>query len=431
MNENHRMPPTPPVRTRASYRDKFILIVAMSIILMIGAGAIWLMAYNREETSRDVAHDLAKGWGGEVLIQGPVIDLSSGTTVGLPESVDIKASVNSQILRRNIYQAEVFKADVEISGKLLPVSAPADTTGTAEPLRFVIAINGGDLADDGELTIGGRKLKLEKGDNCLMATVGPEIAAATPYCARFKVRGGEDLRFKPSSNRNSMTISGNSSEPSFSGGSLPVERTVADNSFTATWQNFTCKSNDGYWRDETESNAIAPDVEDKLPEGYISPYCSGCGVKFVSGVDGYRKVVRAIKYAYLIILLTFVGVFATEILSRRHIPMLNYFLIGAALVVFYSLLLSIAEQLNFDWAYLISAVMTIGLICVYLRTMLHSRRLAIYNGIFLSIIYGTCYVMLCVSTLALLIGSLLIFMAIALAMYVSLKISPKEATPLQ
>lgn len=410
----------PPTSFGARYTGKIMLIIVMSILLMIGAGAIWLMAYDRERTSEEISNSISEEWGNSASISSPVIKIGKSVILPAVHTVDITADIKSETLHRNIYETKVYTADITMSGELDPEALKADsltgaTTFTIElyPLSSTV--------ETGSLNIGGKQLPLKQSTNGLSATLPADLlnGSEATYTTKLKVRMSTDLNFKLFTDINTVSITGDSDSPSFVGSSSPAERAISDSGFKATWRNVACAKpdSDGVLVEDSVSGASYVYYEETDTEE------NGCGVKFVPGIDSYRKVVRAIKYAYLIILLTFMAVFATEVLSRRNIPLLNYFLIGAALVVFYSLLLSIAELLNFDYAYLISATMTIGLICIYLRTMLHSRRLAIYNGVFLTALYAVCYVMLCVSTYALLTGSLLIFLSLAGAMNISLRIS--------
>lgn len=143
-------------------------------------------------------------------------------------------------------------------------------------------------------------------------------------------------------------------------------------------------------------------------------------------MDRYQKVARALKYAFIIILLTYLSVLFTEMITQRNIPLLNYFLIGAALIIFYSLLLSMSEHVSFGIAYLIAAAMTVLLITGYMWKMLGSRKVAIIIGLILTGMYGSCYIMLTLSTYALLLGSLLLFAALAAVMYGSLKLQKNQ-----
>ncbi|MDE6038886.1 MAG: cell envelope integrity protein CreD, partial [Paramuribaculum sp.] len=388
-------------------------ILAICVVLMICAGFIWGLAYDRERDSNRVSREIADEWGKSVTVSGPEILCgdSANSAIRL-DSVACEAVINSEVLHRNIFQAEVYKADVVVSGRIGKV----ETDSLTQSATLHIDLNPRAIISQGEVAVGNSSFPLKRSEDGLTATVPVELLAnGTTFAATFKLRGSEEFQFRPSADINSLTLKGNSTSPSFRGTALPVDRTVTDSGYTARWVDIAPE----------ETDEASPYSYSNEVVVYSENYHGVGGVYYVLDVDTYRKVVRAIKYAFLIILLTFTAVFSTEVLSKKTIPLLNYFLIGLALIVFYSLLLSIAELLSFGYAYLISATMTVGLICVYLRTMLHSRRLALYNASFLTILYGCCYMMLCVSTYALLVGSLIIFFALALAMNISLRLQKK------
>ena len=422
MNNNYPNP-KPPVAGRgdspvSGNGNKIGLILAICVVLMICAGFIWGLAYDRERDSNRVSREIADEWGKSVTVSGPEILCgdSANSAIRL-DSVACEAGINSEVLHRNIFQAEVYKADVVVSGRIGKV----ETDSLTQSATLHIDLNPRAIISQGEVAVGNSSFPLKRSEDGLTATVPVELlTTGTTFAATFKLRGSEEFQFRPSADINSLTLKGNSTSPSFRGSALPVDRTVTDSGYTARWVDIAPEETD-------EETVFIEETAIELEENavYSENYHGVGGVYYVLDVDTYRKVVRAIKYAFLIILLTFTAVFSTEVLSKKNIPLLNYFLIGLALIVFYSLLLSIAELLSFGYAYLISATMTVGLICVYLRTMLHSRRLALYNASFLTILYGCCYMMLCVSTYALLVGSLIIFFALALAMNISLRLQKK------
>lgn len=139
-------------------------------------------------------------------------------------------------------------------------------------------------------------------------------------------------------------------------------------------------------------------------------------------VDRYQKTDRALKYAIIVILLTFIAVLFAEIMMKHPINMFQYLLVGLALILFYSLLLSLSEHLSFGLSYLIASVMTIGLVTVYMRGVLKSAKIAAAIGALLTIIYAFIYILLCLETFALLTGSLGLFIALAAIMYATLKL---------
>ena len=147
------------------------------------------------------------------------------------------------------------------------------------------------------------------------------------------------------------------------------------------------------------------------------------GVDLKVPVEQYQQTTRSIKYAYLIILLTFAVVFFVEIRRQTPIHPVQYALVGIALMLFYTLLLAFSEHLTFLLSYLIASVMTIGLITLFMRTLLRNTRAALFIGLLLTVLYTFIYVIMQLESYALLVGSLGIFVILAVAMYASQKIN--------
>jgi inner membrane protein len=147
------------------------------------------------------------------------------------------------------------------------------------------------------------------------------------------------------------------------------------------------------------------------------------GVKLKLPVDQYQKTMRTSKYGILIILLTFISLFLTEMISKQKIHVFNYILIGAALVIYYTLLLSFAEQIGYNWAYLIASASTIGLVAGFIASLLKNKKSAILFTIILTIFYVFIYVIIQLEDLALLIGSVALFIIVSILMYFSRKIN--------
>lgn len=130
---------------------------------------------------------------------------------------------------------------------------------------------------------------------------------------------------------------------------------------------------------------------------------------------------RSIKYAVLVILLTFIGVLFVEMTRKKNIHAFQYLLVGLALILFYSLLVSISEHLSFGLAYLVAAVMTTALITAYIYGAIRIRGTALCIGALLAILYTYVYVLLQLETYALLAGSIGLFVILAAVMRYSLK----------
>jgi inner membrane protein len=147
------------------------------------------------------------------------------------------------------------------------------------------------------------------------------------------------------------------------------------------------------------------------------------GVKLRLPVDQYQKTMRTSKYSLLIIMLTFISLFLTEVIRKQKVHVFNYLLIGAAMIIYYSLLLSFSEQIGFNAAYLLASVATVGLITTFIGSLLKNKGAALLFGFILAVFYIFIYVIIQLEDFALIIGSCALFIIIALLMYFSRKIN--------
>lgn len=147
------------------------------------------------------------------------------------------------------------------------------------------------------------------------------------------------------------------------------------------------------------------------------------GVSLVQPADQYNKTMRSAKYAILIIGLSFALFFIIEIMQKKPFHPVQYVLVGLALVIFYTLLLSISEFILFDKAYLIAASATVLLIALYAKSHFKSWRPTAVLATALSALYGFVFILIRLEDTALLVGSIGLFVILALVMYASRKVN--------
>jgi len=115
--------------------------------------------------------------------------------------------------------------------------------------------------------------------------------------------------------------------------------------------------------------------------------------------------------------LVFLAYFLFETLSGKRVHPAQYLLIGLAQVIFYLLLLSIAERIGFDGGFAIAAAATVGLISAYAGWVFESRRQGFIALVAFTLLYGLIYVLMRLEDFALLVGAVTSFAAIAAVMY--------------
>lgn len=376
--------------------SKLVLLGVQCFLLMIATLVVFALVFAREETNNDVVYDITRQWGGPVEFNGIgtlAMNNESGPLFGPgPETYVCNANVDSKSLHRGIYEAEVFTADFDVDATFNKRGLELEY-GDGKVL-FVIDYDQDRMENLGPAIICGKEYPWILRRHRLAVEVDlADMPEDITLKTAFRTRGSRDLSIMMQGHTNNITIEGTAGNPSFYGTSLPIDREVDDKSFSADW----------------EGGALNTSGD--------TQYAS---TSFLVGVDRYQKVTRSLKYSLVFIMLTYIAVVVAEILRRRPIPLTQYFLVGTALVIFYTLLLSFAELMTFGFAYLIAATMTASLISLFLIKALGSKKAGLTIGAILCALYGACYVMLCLSNYALLLGSLLLFGALATLMYATL-----------
>lgn len=138
--------------------------------------------------------------------------------------------------------------------------------------------------------------------------------------------------------------------------------------------------------------------------------------------DRYEYVSQSITYCFAVIAITSMSLMLIEVAFRKGINYLQYGLIGCALCLFNLLLLAMAEKISFWIAYVVVSIMTIALISCFVMELTKNKKAAFLSTIILGVEYGLILVLVYIGSMALLIGSLSLFILIAVAMYFTLKL---------
>jgi len=205
-----------------------------------------------------------------------------------------------------------------------------------------------------------------------------------------------------------MHMTSNWADPSFIGNYLPNDETkqISKDGFKADWK--VLHINRAFSQQHLKS----------IPN--LSQFAFG--TKFMVMVDEYQKSERSAKYGFLVIGLTFLVFFLIQTLSKINIHPFQYLMIGLALTMFYTLLVSISEHSNFLKAYLIAGISVIVLITLYSKSILKTFKFPLFIGASLSALYAFIYVIIQLENYALLVGSIGLFLILAIVMFVSRKI---------
>ncbi|GGC14971.1 cell envelope integrity protein CreD [Parapedobacter defluvii] len=449
---------------------KLFVIGLLAIVLLIPSFQVTSLIRERQQRQRSVVAEIGRSWSGPQVLGGPVLVVPYKTMVKtvvgdvekleervqhlymLPEDLHIAAETDTKLLHRGIFDAAVYEAKVGMKGRFGPLDlAKADVTPEQvlwEKARLAIGV--GDLRglkNSPTITLGEQAYEPETeyadigvfSNNLVTAPkLSGEPWEQLPFALTLDLRGSESLRFLQLAKHTHVEASGNWGAPKFFGKFLPDEREIRDSGFTAQWEvpHFS-RTLPQQWTaaQATIGERIEPDGSDDYYEAVTfadmpvaasadkTHEATGFGIQFLQPVDHYQKAERTAKYAILIIVLTFVALFFTEVITKRRIHIIQYVLIGAAMIVYYTLLLSFSEQVGFNAAYAIASVATIALIGGFLAQLLHRRRVALIFSAILTVFYVFIFVIIQLQDMALLFGSIGLFITVALLMYFSGRIN--------
>ena len=409
---------------------KLMLIGLLSIILLIPQQLILHMVSERNATSREAEEEVEQMWSASQRVIGPVVRIPGKNNFKqvylLPEELRVKGDVRTENRHRGNFDVTVYTADLTLDGSLqIPnLSEYVDSVYDLSKAEVLLSLSDyRGLSENVVLRLNGKEypMRSDKDEElgsvlcCRIPVAELQDSASATYSVRLPLKGSESLMFLPVGNSTSVQLTSNCATPSFQGNFLPDERTVADSGFTATWKVLALN------RDFGQSVTRWCEYGNEVSHS-VSMHDNEFGVMMKVPVLQYQQTTRTVKYAYLFIFLTFATVFFVEYRRQTPIHPVQYLLIGTALLVFYTLLLSFCEHIPFFWSYVIAMLMTVTLITGYLAGILKIRKTALMVGALLLALYIFLYVLLQMETYALLFGSLGIFVILAVLMYASQKV---------
>lgn len=252
-------------------------------------------------------------------------------------------------------------------------------------------------------------------------------AAAQPLAvhAELDLVGTSQLAWVPAADSLRWTLHSDWPHPSFGGQFSPEQREVRPDGFSATWNlsalATTAPADVGH---ALALCAPQPVVNDDPDDSSAkSDKCLDLmSVAFIDPVNPYVLSDRAVKYDLLFIALTFIAVGLIEVLSGRRVHPVQYLLVGLALSLFFLLLLSLSEHLPFALAYAAASAACAALLGTYAVTMLGRVLAGALFGLGIALLYGLLYVLLQMEQNALVIGSVMLFAALATVMMLTRRI---------
>lgn len=417
-----------PASPKGSITGKFISVSVMGVFLIFASMLISSIVSGRQESWDRIRDGLVATWAGPQEIVGPILKvpvlipakdkkgkdyLRADTAWFLPERLSVTGAVDTQLLHHGICKTSVYTSDVQISGSFAPdLSVLAQQGARPQWDKAALVMQVADLRGIRDSVVMGwdkSKLALEPGEaagykgGVLEARLKEAPSGSTSFSVSLKLRGSQLLDFVPVGKSSEVDLKSTWSSPEFHGPFFPDSKSVDANGFEAVWK--------------------VQSVNRSLPQSWFGGprdmNDARFGVDFSVPVDYYRATSRAIQYATMFIFLTSVVFFFIEFFLKRRLHPMQYLLVGAGIVLFYLLLLSLAEHVAFPLAYVLAAAAIVGLIACYVHWIVQrAKATALVSGI-LSGLYAYLYALLQMEDYALLMGSVGLFAALAAIMYLT------------
>lgn len=421
-----------------------VLIGVLAMVMLVPLSFVAEIVHERGNRYTEVLSDIARTWGGEQTVMGPVLVVpftevrtvhqtlteSDGSTRViektvrteqlarfLPNELDIKVRITDEVRERGIFKSLVYAAELDIVAKIDGLEM-ASLSSLIETVHWDKAWLSFGLSDtraikevslfewDRQSTVlspGTRLSELPSGFHAAL----PELSAEDTHTVkiRLNVAGSGSFNFSPFGESTRVSMESSWPHPSFQGDSLPDEHSISEKGFMASWD--------------------IPHLARNYPQAWIGDsngidvYEFVAGVSMFEPVSLYSQVTRAVKYGVLFIGLTFLTLLIVELAMNKRMHIVQYALIGVSLCLFFLVLLSLSEHIAFARAYAAAAALTISMIALYTGTVLRSALRGLGVAVLLISLYAVLYSLLQLEDYALLVGTGLLVVVVLVLMIVT------------
>jgi inner membrane protein len=418
---------------------KLIVVCGLAFLMTIPALFVFALVNERKNRAEEVTKEISRNVGGKQTFLGPTLAIPydippqsesdrtrHGTYFVFPAEGTAVLKSNTEERHRSLFRVPVFKSEVKLDASFdlagVPVAAPKGAVLDWSRAEIVVGVTDarGALAD-ALLTVGGKTLTMVPAQTSEHISVGSDagrpvnltLFGANPaniaqpgaqlnVSSTLRFSGAQRIAVLAFGKTTRFSAQGDWPNPGFDGGFLPVEHNITKSGFTAEWS----------------VPFIARGVRAEGPAETITGL-EGCdlGISFVEVADPYQSVNRSLKYLPLFMGLVFLSYFIFEVTAARRVHPAQYILVGFAQIIFYLLLLSLAERIGFDFGFLVAGGSTVMLLSVNAGWIFASRAHGLRGFVVFTLLYSLIYMLLRLEDNALLVGAIASFLAVTAAMY--------------
>jgi inner membrane protein len=417
---------------------KLLVVCGLALVMTIPAFFVEGLISDRTSRAADVVREISSHVGGQQTFLGPTLAIpysipngdsaKHGTYLVFPTQASASVKTKTEERRRSLFKVPVFQADLKLDATFdltgVPAAAPQGAELDWSRAEFVVGVSDarGAMAD-AKLTASGKTVTLAPAQSAPDMSIGEDQSQPvklTLFGARVEGIAKPEAQFNVSSvlhfsgaqriavlaygKTTHLSVQGDWPSPGFDGGFLPVSRTISGNGFAAEWS----------------VPFIARGVSSEGPAHLIRGLdATALGVSFIEVADPYQSVNRSLKYVALFLGLVFLSYFVFEVTAGKRVHPAQYVLVGIAQIIFYLLLLSLAERIGFDFGFLLAGAATVILFSANAAWIFASQLQGIRAlGVF-SLLYSLIYLLLRLEDNALLVGAVASFLAVAAVMYLT------------
>lgn len=428
---------------------KMIMVGFLILVLLVPLQFVKSLIEERGIRQKEVVDETSEKWGEGVYFYGPILKIpykkfteNESINEKTKEVVKTRTSETyfayffpndlqnttdvtmAKALERGLYKSNVFSTKMNFSGNFTQINfeienIPSENIQWDKATMIIKTTNMKSIKSQVAMQFGENKYLFEptqSNQNDAYATLETSNVTIDLLKENKEMNFNFDINYNASKEIKIVPI-GKTTEakmksdwhsPKFTGNYLPSEKNkkVSDSGFTAEWHVLHL------------NRPFAQQNFETLPN--LSKYAFG--TDFITPVDEYQQNERASKYGFLVIALTFLIFFLIQSISKINIHIFQYTMIGLALIMFYTLLISITEHSSFTMAYIIAGCAVVVLISLYSIAILKNKKFPAFIGASLTVLYTFIFVIIQMEDYALLVGSIGLFMILAAVMYFSRKI---------
>lgn len=433
---------------------KLLIVCALALVMTIPALFVDNLVDDRTHRASDVVKEISSHVGGQQTFLGPTLAIpydipasssinpKHGTYLVFPAQASATVKTRAEEKRRSLFKVPVFQADLNFEAAFdlnrVPAAAPQGAVLDWPHAEFIVGVTDARGAlSDGSLTSSGKTLNLSPAETAENFSIGTDATQQLKLklfgarsgnvqpnsqfivTAAIRFSGAQRIALLAYGKTTRLNMQGDWPDPSFDGGFLPVSHHISPAGFTADWT----------------VPFIARGVRaEGVGETITGLDATALGVSFVELADPYQSVTRSLKYVLLFLGLLFLSYFVFEVTTGKRVHPAQYVLVGIAQIIFYLLLLSLAERIGFDLGFLIAGAATVTLLSTNAGWIFASRVQAFRAFVVFTLLYTLIYLLLRLEDNALLVGAIASFLAVACAMYCTRSIDwygslPDTATP--